>query len=226
MPVAGSNQAGSRTASASDKRSRPAGPVDQEIAVAGDAAALAGLADGEAREIALGDRIEAVLRQGVEAEHEIAGEALDDGRPVRLEALLLQRGRLRPRAGIAEPDPGRRDHGREDEPVRHLVLGACLRPAEASAADPAAVEEKSAGPLEIAVPAPAGMRRRWRRRARSCRNRRRGARPRGAPPARAPPRIRRGRTAAPRPASPPLPRRRCGRHARRRRPPPVSVTSE
>ena len=122
MPVAGSNQAGSRSASAQRKALDAGRAMDQEIAVAGDAAALAGLADGEAREIALGDRVEALLREGVEAEHEIAGEALDDGRPVRLKALLLQRRRRRPRAGIAEPDPGRRDHGREDEPIRHLVL--------------------------------------------------------------------------------------------------------
>ena len=109
MPVAGSNQAGSRRASASDKRSRPAGRWIRRSPLPAMPRRSPALRM-QAREIALGDRIEAVLRQGVEAEHEIAGEGLDEGRPVRLESLLLQGGRLRPRAGIAQPDPGRRHH--------------------------------------------------------------------------------------------------------------------
>ena len=116
-----------------------------------------------------GDQLEAVLRPGVEGRHQVAGEALDD-RPASSASKPSSSSEVASGRVPGSPSPIQAAGAcrREHQPVRHLVLRAGLRPAEAAAAEPAAVEKHGAGPVEGDRSSP-GAWRRARRRARSCR---------------------------------------------------------
>src|SRR4051812_16834073 len=75
------------------------------------------------REVALRDLAETLFLPGVDGDHEMAREALDQrARPEVVEALLLERRRQRPHAGFFVTHGNGADHGTEDQPVRRLAL--------------------------------------------------------------------------------------------------------
>src|SRR5206468_3646338 len=99
---------------------------------------IAGLVDVAARaalrhkpcEIVSCDLAETVLLPGVDRDHEMAGEALDQRTVAEIvEALVRERRRERTHARLLVAHRHGADHGAEYEPGRRRVLGGALRPA-------------------------------------------------------------------------------------------------
>src|SRR5439155_18804270 len=112
----------------------------QKVAGPVDVAAHA-LLRRETREVVLRHLAESLLFPGVERNHEVAGEALDQAaRAEIVKTFVLQRRRERAQARLVVVQRDGPDHGAEDEPSRRLMFIGIRRPGQTPAADKPAVD--------------------------------------------------------------------------------------
>ena len=128
----------------------PTAAPHQEIAIAVDAPAFAGLARGKPIQIVARDRLKPLLLPAVERGHEMAGKAFDDRVGIdHLKTFAEQR-----HAGCSlhlldMRHVGGAQDDAEHQPVRNLVFRAIPGPAEPRAAQQSLVEQDGVGPDEL-----------------------------------------------------------------------------
>ena len=197
-------------------RPRPAGHAPhQQIAVVVDRAACT-LLGRQALQIVLVTVAKPLLVPGVDGDHQVAREALDQpAGPEIVEAFLVERGDQRAQAGLLLAHRDGADHGAEHQPVGRLVLVARLA-GQASRPPPTSPPStRIASGQANAIGFSGGAWAAAHRRAPPCRHRARAARCAAARPAPARPRIPQGRSARHGPGCrrPPRPRS-CGMRER------------